>query len=172
MLLALGIAGLFASSIYAQNPLSTELKQGYAMEKGFIVKSVAKMAEADYSFKPTPQVRSFGELANHVLDVQGALCATVKGDGKKFMNASTDKASVTAYAKQVFDYCDAVYDGMTDAAGLQMTKMFGMDKTKYGVLDFAIQHDNEGYGTMVVYMRLKGIVPPSSEGRGMEGGKK
>jgi hypothetical protein len=172
MLLALGIAGLCASSVFAQGPLSTELKQSYAMVKGNITKGAAKVADADYSFKATPQVRTFGEIVTHIADVQGALCATAKGDGKKFGPGPTDKAGAMAYLKSVFDYCDPIYDSLTDQNGLEMVKMFGRDRTKYGTLEFGIQHDNEMYGTMVVYLRLKGLVPPSSEGRGMEGGGK
>ena len=77
----------------------------------------------------------------------------------------TSKADLAAALKQSFDYCDPVYDSMTDTTGAQMVKMFGHETSKLGVLNFNIAHSNEMYGQMVVYMRLKGIVPPSSEGR-------
>jgi hypothetical protein len=67
--------------------------------------------------------------------------------------------------KASFDDCDPVYNSMTEAAGAQMVIMFGHDRTKLGVLNFNIGHDSEMYGHMVAYMRMKGIVPPSSEGR-------
>jgi hypothetical protein len=89
-----------------------------------------------------------------------------QGEQKKGNAAGkTSKAELSAALKASFDYCDPVYDSMTDAAGAQMVKMFGHDKTKLGVLNFNIAHDNEMYGQMVAYMRIKGIVPPSSEGR-------
>jgi hypothetical protein len=77
----------------------------------------------------------------------------------------TSKADLVAALKASFDYCDPIYNSMTDASGAAMVKMFGRDVTKLGVLNFNIAHDNEMYGTAVAYLRIKGIVPPSSEGR-------
>jgi hypothetical protein len=55
------------------------------------------------------------------------------------------------------------YDGMTDASGAQMVKLFGADMPKLGVLNINNMHDMEHYGNLVTYMRLKNIVPPTSE---------
>jgi len=169
----IALALVSASAMFAQNTLSTELKQNYTMSKDNAIKGAAKMSEADYSFKPTPQVRNFGEVVTHIAQVQAAICGTAAGgEQKKFDFTKSDKASATAVLKAVFDYCDPIYNGLTDQSGAEMVKMFGRDRSKFGTLDFGVIHNTEMYGTMVVYLRLKGIVPPSSEGRGMEGGKK
>jgi hypothetical protein len=73
------------------------------------------------------------------------------------------KTDLVAALKDAFAYCDKVYNGMTDATGSQMIKFFGRDVDKLGVLAFNNMHDYEHYGNMVTYMRLKNIVPPSSE---------
>jgi hypothetical protein len=78
---------------------------------------------------------------------------------------NTPKADLTAALKASFGYCDPVYDSMTDVAGTQTVKVMGQSKNKVGVLNFNTAHDDEMYGQMVAYMRIKGIVPPSSEGR-------
>lgn len=165
LVLVMIIAG--AVNLKAQsNPISADAKQGYMSIKNILLKSADKMPEENYSFRTTPQVRTYGEMIAHVADVQTALCAMAKGEQKKSTAASkTSKADLVAALKQSFDYCDPVYDSMTDAAGAQTVKMFGHDMTKLGVLNFNIAHDNEMYGQMVAYMRIKGIVPPSSEGR-------
>lgn len=159
------IAG--AVSLNAQsNPISADAKQGYMSIKNILLKSADKMPEENYSFRTTPQVRTYGEMIAHIADVQTALCAMAKGEQKKGTAAGkTSKADLVAALKASFDSCDPVYDSMTDAAGAQTVKMFGHDTTKLGVLNFNIAHDNEMYGQMVAYMRIKGIVPPSSEGR-------
>ena len=46
-----------------------------------------------------------------------------------------------------------------------MTKFFGGDQPRLAVLSFNTAHDFEHYGNLVTYMRLKDIVPPSSEGQ-------
>jgi hypothetical protein len=77
--------------------------------------------------------------------------------------SKTTKADLAAALKGALAYCDKAYDGMTDASGAQMVKLFGMDMPKFGVLNINNAHDMEPYGNLVTYMRMKNIVPPSSE---------
>jgi hypothetical protein len=155
------------SSVYAQsNPLTTELKANYNNIKNNVLKGAEKMPEADYSFKPAPESRTFGEVVTHIATVQAALCASAKGETKQLDGTKTSKADAVALLKESVDYCDPIYNAMTDATGLETGKMFGRDRTKFGILDFNVIHDNEMYGTMAVYLRAKGVVPPSSEPRG------
>ena len=154
------------SAVYAQsNPLITEMKANYNQIKNNVLRGAEKMPEADYTFKPAPEVRTFGEVVTHIATVQAALCASAKGEAKQLDGAKTAKADAVALLKESIDYCDAVYAGLTDAAAMEMGKMFGRDRSKFGILDFNVIHDNEMYGTMAVYLRAKGIVPPSSEPR-------
>jgi hypothetical protein len=146
--------------------VSTDVKQDYASIKNVLLRSADKMLDMDYSFRTTPKVRTFGEMIAHIADTQTALCGVVKGEQQRGNAAGkTSKADLSAALKASFDYCDPVYDSMTDAEGAQTVKMFGRDRTKLGVLIFNTAHDNEMYGQMVAYMRIKSIVPPSSEGR-------
>ena len=160
------IAAFSAAAVLAQNPFSGDAKSGYTGIKNTLLKAADKMPEADYSFKTVPAVRTYGEMVGHVADIQMMLCGLVKGEQAKPVSAGkTSKADLAAALKASFDYCDAVYNSMDDKTGAQTVKMFGRDMTKLGVLQFNLQHDNEMYGTMVAYLRIKGIVPPSSEGR-------
>jgi hypothetical protein len=155
-----------ASIAAAQNPFSADTKSSYTGIKNIIIRAADKMPEANYSFKATPDVRTYGEIIGHIADVQMALCGTAKGEQKQGTAGSkTSKADLVAALKASFDYCDAIYDSMTDAMGAGKVKMFGQEMTKLGVLNFNVAHDNEMYGTAVAYLRIKGIVPPSSERR-------
>ncbi|HLH42675.1 MAG TPA: DinB family protein [Bryobacteraceae bacterium] len=150
----------------AQNPFSADAKQSYTGIKNTLLKAADKMPEENYSFRTTQQVRTYGEIIAHIADVQMTLCGIAKGEQTKPVSAGkTSKADLTAALKQSFDYCDAVYNSMTDAEGASKVTMFGRQMTKLGVLNFNAMHDNEMYGTMVAYLRIKGLVPPSSEGR-------
>lgn len=156
------------ASLYAQNPLSTEAKNDYTVVKTNTLKAADKVPEADYHFKPMPEIRNFGELIAHVADAQMAMCGAAKGEAKRGDAASkTSKADLMTALRASFDYCDGVYASMTDAEGTQTVKMFGQDRSKLSVLYFNTEHDNEMYGTMAVYMRLKDIVPPSTSDRPM-----
>jgi uncharacterized damage-inducible protein DinB len=148
------------------DPLSTEARQAYTAIKSNLVKMADKMPDDQYAFKPTPDVRTFGELVAHVADAQASMCSTVTGE-KKAVNAASKKtkADLVAALKDSFAVCDAAYDGMTDARAIEMVKTGRGDRTKLGILAFNTTHSNEEYGYMAVYLRLKGVVPPSSESR-------
>src|SRR5580658_2305656 len=157
---------LVASGLYAQsNPLSTELKANYTNIKNNLLRGAEKMPEADYIYKPAPESRTFGAVVTHIAQVQALLCASAKGETKQLDDSKTSKADAVALLKESIDYGDAVYAALTDTTGMEMGKMFGRDRTKFGILDFNVIHDNEMYGTMAVYLRAKGLVPPSSEPR-------
>jgi len=159
---------LGAAALNAQNPLSSDLKNSYNGIKGTITKAADEMAEADYSFKASPMERTYGAIVGHIADVQMALCGNAQGEQKSSdaEKTKTTKADLVAALKASFDYCDAAYEGMTDADAAKMVTLFGPRKaTKIAVLNFNIAHDNEMYGQMVVYLRIKGLVPPSSQPR-------
>ncbi len=156
-----------ACALAADNPLSMAVKTQYGMAKGVIIRSAEKVPAEDYAFKATDEVRSFGQLVGHVADAQYGFCSPVLGE-KSPMTGSvektkTSKADLVQALKDAFAYCDKAYDGMTDSAGAEMVKFFGRETPKLGVLTFSNMHDYEHYGNMVTYMRLKKIVPPSSE---------
>ncbi len=160
-------ACLSAAALNAQNnPFSADAKQAYTGIKNTISRAADRMSEADYSFKAAPPSRTYGEIVGHIADIQVMLCGMVKGEKKDIgAGKKTSKADLVAALKESFDYCDGVYDSMTDSAGAEKMKMFGRELTKLGILNFNIGHDQEMYGQMVVYLRIKGLVPPSSDRR-------
>ena len=165
----LAVVCICLPSAFAQspdNPLSGANKMFYSLIKGNVAKAAAKVPEDDYSFKPTPEVRSFGQLVGHVADASYMFCSLAAGEKNPspgIEKTKTSKADLVTALNEAFAYCDKVYDGMTDAAGVEKAKFFGRELPKLSILSFNISHDFEHYGNMVTYMRLKGIVPPSSE---------
>jgi len=150
----------------ADNPLSTELKQNYDQRKNALLAEADRMSDADYAFKATPEVGTFGSRVAHVADAQTMICSAVKGETKKADTAGkTSKADLVSALKASFDYCDGVYDTMTDATATQEVKIFGRPQAKLSALWGNVAHDSEMYGYMAVYLRLKGLVPPTSERR-------
>jgi hypothetical protein len=74
---------LCAVELRAQNPLSTDVKAGYELVKNNILRGAEKMPAADYGFKPTPEVRTFGQLIIHIADAQTGMCGIAKGEMKR-----------------------------------------------------------------------------------------
>jgi uncharacterized damage-inducible protein DinB len=148
------------------NPLSTFNKYMYGHVKDVLLRSAEKMPEENYNFKPTDTVRSYGQIVGHVADAQYLFCSIELGEtnpGLKIEQTKTSKADLIAALKDAFAYCDKAYDGITDASATQMVKLFGNDAPKLGVLTVNNMHDLEHYGNLVTYMRMKNIVPPTSE---------
>jgi uncharacterized damage-inducible protein DinB len=148
------------------NPFSDDARQHYALIKDNLLKAAEKMPADDYSFRTVSQVRSFAEMIAHVVDAQFRMCAVVKGESAASNAASkTTKPELVAALKASFDYCDPVYAAMTDRAGAAKVRWARWDMSKLGLLNWNISHDNEMYGIIGAFLRLKGLVPPSSEGR-------
>lgn len=149
------------------NPLSAEAKQMYAGVKNNLIKMAEKMPEEHYAFKATPDVRTFGQLVGHVADSQARTCGMLIGDTKQLgASSKTAKAELVAALKESFTMCDKAFDSLTsDAKAVELFQMGQRQSTRVGALVRTVSHSNEEYGYMSVYMRLKGIVPPSSEPR-------
>jgi hypothetical protein len=172
--LLLILAASLAGALQAQPaPLIAEGKQSYTGIKNNLLKAADKMPEEAYSFKPTPDLQSFGERVAHVAG-QIATCSGLTGERKPNpATGKTSKADLVAALKASFDACDAAWDSMTDTSAMEMVAgRGGSQRPKLAVLIGNTVHIDEVYGTMTVYMRLKGVVPPSSEGGGMGGAKK
>jgi uncharacterized damage-inducible protein DinB len=160
---------VIASVTYAQsaNPLSAEAKQVYSSVKNNILRSAEKMPEENYGFKPAPRVRTFGQLLGHVAEEQYIFCSAVRGEQKAadIEKTKTSKADLLAALHESFSYCDAAYDGLTDTAAVEMVKAGAAEHTKLRMLWVNTVHDESHYGNMVTYLRIKGLVPPSTEGQ-------
>ena len=155
-----------AVTLAQDNPLSAFNKRAYGQIKVWLLESAEKMPEENYSFKPTEVVRSFGQVVGHVADAQYLFCSAVLGEKNpalKIEQSKTSKADLITALKDSFAYCDKAYDGATDASAVQMVKFFGSDIPKLSALSTNIAHSSEHYGNLVTYMRLKNVVPPSSE---------
>jgi uncharacterized damage-inducible protein DinB len=166
-MLAATLTAVWALNAQDVNPLSTEAKQAYTTVKNDILKSAEKMPEENYGFKPAPRVRTFGQILGHVAEEQYFFCGSVKGEQKAadIEKTKTSKADLLAALHDSFGYCDSVYGGLTDAIGVQMIKVGQSQHTRLGMLWGNTVHDNSHYGNLVTYLRIKGLVPPSTEGQ-------
>lgn len=166
--LVMGTA-LSASAVQApaQNgSLTGDVRTDYHSIRDYFIRAAEKMPESDYGFKPTPEVRSFGQQIAHVADDQYNLCAPAKGETRKeayrfIENTFSTKTELVSHLKAAFAYCDGAYDSLNDASASNPSARPG--KTNFEMLNWNLWHTWEHYGNIVVYLRMKGIVPPTSE---------
>jgi len=149
------------------NPITVSEKGLYSFVSGAVVGAAEKMPEENYSFKPTPDVRSFGQLVGHVADASYMFCSQASGQAnpskEQIEKTKTSKADLVAAIKGGVAFCNKAFDTMTDTKGSEMIKMFTFNLARLTVFSINTAHTDEHYGNMVTYMRLKGIVPPTSE---------
>ncbi len=145
---------------------SADVRRDYETVRDYFIRAAEKMPDAEYAFKPTPEVRSFGQQVAHVADDQYNLCAPAKGETRKAAYTEIEstlsrKTDLVAALKEAFAYCDGAYAALTDASAAEPSARSG--KTRFEMLNWNLWHTWEHYGNVVVYLRLKGLVPPSSE---------
>ncbi len=148
-----------------KNPLVATSQAFFSSAKTNILRSLDKVPDSLWDYKPTPAVRSFAQMFAHVADGQYEFCGMAsegKVVDKGIEKSATTKAQVSAALKDAFAYCDAAYAKMTDATAVEMVPFFNRQATRIGAMDFNIVHTMEHYGNLVTMMRLKDIVPPTS----------
>jgi uncharacterized damage-inducible protein DinB len=172
--LAAALTAVTAQAAQAQTPpagqtytLSTSLLRTYHNLQQNLLAAAEKMPDADYAFRPTTDVRPFGQLVAHVALSQFGTCAALKGETdpkhEEKEDATRTKADQIALLKSSTEYCDAVLPSLTDQSLTETFKAGPNTVAKGLALTGTNTHGNEMYGTMAVYLRLKGIVPPTTE---------
>jgi uncharacterized damage-inducible protein DinB len=158
-----------AAIISAQGPdwksLSGSAKAIQNAVKNNVLRSAEKMPEDQYGFKPTPDVRSFGQLVGHIADANNNFCAAALGvpnPNPGIEKSKTTKADLVAALKGAMEFCDKAYE-ISDAQAAEIVQFRNQERSRLGLLQFNSFHTNLHYGNMVTYLRLKGIVPPSSD---------
>jgi len=157
------------------NPMSTWLRNAYTGNRNNIVRTAEKMPEENYGMRPGEQmeVRTFGQQVTHVATYNFLWCSQAKGEKNPNpgnLDKLTSKPEILKVLNDSFSYCDSAYSGLTDASGaevIDITQENGRQtrNLRMGLLTLNYGHNNEIYGSMVAYLRMKNIVPPASEPR-------
>jgi uncharacterized damage-inducible protein DinB len=165
-LLPAALAAQGAAPAAGSNPATQAVKGQFGMVKNVVARTAEKVPEELYSFKPTPEVRSIAQLLGHIADSQFGMCAAAAGEKPPqtgIEKGFSSKAQLSRAVAESNAYCDKVIGGMDDKKGMEIVQFFTGPTPRLHVLTFNIAHSYEHYGNLVTYMRLKGIVPPSSE---------
>ncbi len=164
--LSLPVVGYGQAPAQPSGP-AAEAQRAYNAVKPNILKAADKMPADAYGYKPTPEVRAFARVVNHVTEAQMRVCSAMNGstvDPKMVPAEGADKDAVVAALKASFAECDKAYGALTDGGLMDVVTLGPMGKrSRVGAAWGNVSHDNEQYATLALYLRLKGLVPPSSE---------
>jgi uncharacterized damage-inducible protein DinB len=160
------IASAQATSAKPADPAMAALSAQWSGTIKYITSAAEEMTEANYAFKPVATVRSFGELIGHVAGSQHMICAAALGEPQPPEDAveksAKTKAALLTALKESTEHCRKAY-AISPANGAMSVKLFGGDNTRVGALALNAVHIGEHYGNIITYMRMKGLVPPSSK---------
>jgi uncharacterized damage-inducible protein DinB len=154
------------------------LQASYGGIKADLIATADLMPEDGYGLRPgsMPDARTFAQVIGHAAESHYSVCASMKGvpnpmDGRRFEHELSTKEEVLEALRQSFAYCDNVFKAATDANVLEFVRQGPNELPRVSVLYGLLAHDAHMYGNATVYLRLKGIVPPSTErlnkGRGL-----
>jgi hypothetical protein len=159
-------------------PLSEGLRRSYATLKLNLTEAAEKFNDADYSYRPSPDIRVYGGQLAHVANSQFNSCAAARGvpnpnQGQNLEQTKTTRADIIKALADSFAFCDPAFESLTDQSAVELVRQGNNEVARASVLSNLIAHGNEEYGIITVYLRTKGIVPPSTEratrGRGAGG---
>jgi uncharacterized damage-inducible protein DinB len=153
---------VFSSGAGAQG-LVADVRANWRTIHNYIVQSAKDVPEDKYNWKPTPEVRSFGEQFAHVASNEIAYCAIALGQtppAEDAVKPGTKAAMLAGLDKAALE-CEKAY-GQTDTAAAGMTTMYGNQRSRFRALIVNATHDGEHYGNLITYLRMNKIVPPSS----------
>ena len=151
----------------ADKNVTMSLKGLHSVTVNNIMQTAQMLDEDLYAYQPTDEVRTMGQLLAHIANAQFFFCSTAAGEENpnevNYEETATTKEAIIEGLETAFAYCEGVYDAMTDEAGAEMRDFFGgQQMAASAILAFNSAHNYEHYGNLVTYMRMNGMVPPSS----------
>jgi len=161
-----GVAPSHSVATTAPSVLAAD-REIWTMVIGYVTAAAEQVPDSSYAYRPVPTVRTFGQLVAHIAGSQDMFCAQALGEqahaSDEIEKTITGKAALLAALEASTAHCKKAY-AMTDADAMKRTvKTFAGERSALWALLYSTVHDNEHYGNIVTYMRMLGMVPPSSQ---------
>jgi uncharacterized damage-inducible protein DinB len=162
---AAGAAQAAAAAAPAGSAAVTAVRDNWRQVTDYVTRAAEEMPEADYAFRPVETVRTFGQLVGHIAGAQHMMCAAALGEPipaeDAVERAAQSKEALVKALRESSEHCARAY-AQSDAGVAAGTQLFGQRMTRLHALTLNAVHNGEHYGNIVTYMRMKGMVPPSS----------
>lgn len=159
---------------FRNRPLGSVIQKAFDVNANYLMMAARMMPEPAYAFRPTPELRTFGEQINHATGAQYSFCNQagvppgVERRPVPNLRQMSAKADIVKALDESVAYCDRVLAAASEAWLMEIAPKLGGATSGLieGIRGHAFMynnvHDAEDYGTLTVYLRLQGLVPPSS----------
>ena len=159
---------------FANRPLGAVIQRSFNIFTNYLVMAAEMMPEASYGFRPTPDLRTFGEQINHATGAHYSFCSQaglppgIQKQSAPSLSAVTSKAAIVAALKESIAYCDRILASASEAWLMEIAPGLGGSSSgqirgmRAHAFIYNTVHSAEDYGTITTYMRMQGVVPPST----------
>jgi hypothetical protein len=149
------------------NPVQTTAQRLLERYTRFLMGTAEAMPADKYGYRPTPEEMTFGESIAHIAEVNNFSCSKFSDlpmpEGAK-VRASDSKEKLVAALKASFDYCTQGLAKLDDSKlGEPITFFGGRPATRFAALSELTDDLSDHYGSLSVYLRLNGVLPPSAQ---------
>ena len=159
---------------FADRPLGGIIQRSFNVFTNYLVMAAEMMPESGYAFRPTPDVRTFGEQINHATSSHYSFCNQaglppgVQKQGAPAMATIKSKTQIVGALKDSIAYCNRVLAAASEAWLMEVAPGLGGSSSgqirgmRAHAFIYNAVHSAEDYGTITTYLRMQGIVPPST----------
>src|ERR1700761_2223701 len=165
----------FITLFFAYKPASAQFTQAQLVKewersKIYTQEYLDAMPEEGYTFKPTPEIRSFGEQMLHLAEANYFFAATASGIAQSAEQKAVEKTPLTKslVTKAVMDSYDFMISCLKNMPPDKMeeiskSKIQGVQLSNANLYGKAFEHQAHTRGQTTIYLRLKGITPPKEK---------
>jgi hypothetical protein len=159
---------------FRDRPLGAIVQKSFDAFANYLIMAAQMMPESSYGFRPTPDVRTFGEQINHATGANYSFCNQAgvppgfeRRNSPGLQSVTTKSAMVKALEDSVA-YCSSLIAAASEAWLLESAPNLGgagsgrITGARAYVFIYAGVHGAEDYGTITTYLRMQGLVPPST----------
>jgi hypothetical protein len=159
---------------FENRPLGAIIQRSFNIFTNYLVMAAEMMPEASFGFRPTPELRTFGQQINHATGAHYSFCNQaglppgIQKQAAPNLAAVTTKPAIVAALKESIAYCDRVLAAASEAWLAEIVPGLGGSSSgqirgmRAHAFIYNAVHSAEDYGTITTYMRMQGVVPPST----------
>jgi len=159
---------------FANRPLGAAIQRSFNVFTNYLVMAAEMMPETGYAFRPTPELRSFGEQINHATGAHYSFCSQagippgIQKQPAPNLSTITAKPAIVAALKASITYCNRILAAASEdwlaevAPGLGGSSSGLIRGMRAHAFIYNAVHSAEDYGTITTYLRMQGVVPPST----------
>jgi hypothetical protein len=160
--------------IFVDRPLGGIIQRSFNVFTNYLVMAAEMMPESGYSFRPTPDVRTFGEQINHATGSHYSFCNQaglppgVQKQTAPPLATITSKPAIVTALRESIAYCDRILAAATESWLMELAPGLGGSSSgqirgmRAHAFIYNTVHSAEDFGTITTYLRMQGVVPPST----------